>query len=830
MVNVVIANIVNSSLGSYTAIPGTAAQPGYAFVGGDSGMYVHGNAVALSYNGNSVLEANQSGVYADRVHANVDGQYLTGNLDAEVVIVAGAIDLSTDVIGVLPQQSLPDRIGNVDTLFLGNAGSYQRPTYSFSETDSTGMYLYGEGNVGVSIEGTPTLFVHSNGITVNGFVEGVFVSNATQLTTGTINNDRMPRNIIVDTVGSINAQFENIQSQNLQASGILGQQIQSQTIRASSVEADEVVGNVIRGVFEGVAGNLSIDASQIVNGTLDSSILPKVIDVSEVRGHFTGDGSQIQNISATSITGTIDPARLPRQFQTEDIQVNAIQTEALQALAISGVDADISNVTAQNIHAEQLYSEHAELSGKFRGSFEGDYVGNVWATSIYGDGYGISNIHASNLSGTLTDLVIPDTLTLHDVVANSVQGNGSLLTGLNASQVTSGTLPSDVLPETVSVSYIQSNSAQHTFLQTGNAQMLRADIEDCIVHRAICDTITSNTIVSERLHGNLIGQFQGDVVGNVAGNGVGLLLDASKLMTGTIPNERFEQLVDVTHIHAGTYTGNALGLSNINASNVTHGTLPNDVLPQTVVVNELRTNFTTFEASTGNATQSIAAQFGGLQSTDAQFVTVHSQTAHVRDLDSANIVTSTVNAEVVSLGNAGLMAAAENADGLTITSNGERVAFVSNEFLSLGTCVGYKSGALVLNASKDECIDPLSAGTYVRPIRGTPSSTPVVTYNVQTGELNYNVSTRRQKTNIVDIQRSTSTLHNLRVREYDAIDTQQHHVGFIAEEAYDVDPIFAWKTEDDQVGGLDWFALLTYAIREIQVLRQQLDTLQESSG
>lgn len=53
--------------------------------------------------------------------------------------------------------------------------------------------------------------------------------------------------------------------------------------------------------------------------------------------------------------------------------------------------------------------------------------------------------------------------------------------------------------------------------------------------------------------------------------------------------------------------------------------------------------------------------------------------------------------------------------------------------------------------------------------------------------------------------------------------------GFIAEEAAQVDPMFAFYDAASLPEGLDWFAILTYVVAELQKVRAELNALRSAT-
>ena len=171
-------------------------------------------------------------------------------------------------------------------------------------------------------------------------------------------------------------------------------------------------------------------------------------------------------------------------------------------------------------------------------------------------------IPASQLSGTVADSQLSPNVALLNgspafsgtVTASAFSGDGSALTNLNAANLASGTIPNARL--STNVALLNTNQ---TFTGSNNFTGV------------VTLTNTANTI---------------------AGNGAGLTnLNASKISTGTIPDVRlstnvallntnqtftgsnnFTGVVTLTNT-ANTIAGNGAGLTNLNASKISTGTI-----------------------------------------------------------------------------------------------------------------------------------------------------------------------------------------------------------------------------------------------------------------
>ena len=243
-------------------------------------------------------------------------------------------------------------------------------------------------------------------------------------------------------------------------------------------------------------------------------------------------------------------------------------------------------------------------------TLSGTITGGTFSGTHTGNGSGLTTLNASNISsGTLASDRLPSKTGTGNVVmsanptlsgtitggtfAGTHTGNGSGLTTLNATNISSGTLHSDRLPSKTG---------------TGNVVMS--------ANPTLSGTITGGTFA-----------------GTHTGNGSGLSsLNASNVSTGTLHSDRLSTKTGTGNIvmsanpnlsgtitggtFSGTHTGNGSGLSSLNASNVSTGTLSNDRLG-TVPYNKGGTGQTSYARGDiiySNANNSLAKLSIGTES------------------------------------------------------------------------------------------------------------------------------------------------------------------------------------------------------------------------
>jgi hypothetical protein len=503
--------------------------------------------------------------------------------------------------------------------------------------------------------------ISGNGATVTNI-------NASNITSGTINNAFTTGNsansastlVLRDANGSFGANIisASFNGDGSAITGINASNISSGTIANARTTADSANGastivsrdsggnfsanTITANVAGSGAGLTNINASNITSGTIgnvyttaNSSNGASTIVLRDAGGAFaagsitgtlfTGNGSAITNINASAITtGTLDNAR-----------TNATSANGASTLVVR--DAD--------------------------GSFAGNVITGTTGTftSVSGNGVALTGINASNIaSGTIanarttgTAAATADTLVLRDgngsfsanvITANSISGNASLATNINASNITSGTINN---------AFTTGNSANgaSTLVLRGTSGEFAAGaitgsffIGDGSNLSAINGSnVTTGTVANDRTTANSAngastivardsnGSFAGNVITgttgtftSISGNGVALTdINASNISSGTIANARTTAnssnsastivLRDSNGSFAGNvmsanfFSGDGSNLTSINAASITTGTLDTGRLTGSYTG---VTGVGTLTAGTWNANV-ISAQYGG---------------------------------------------------------------------------------------------------------------------------------------------------------------------------------------------------------------------------
>ena len=200
--------------------------------------------------------------------------------------------------------------------------------------------------------------------------------------------------------------------------------------------------------------------------------------------------------------------------------------------------------------------------------------GIITAFKFVGIGSDITQINASNIDyGTLNNSRLPSNISIAgsltaaddiygqdaslqgSVTASDFFGNGSNITSINATNISSGTLDNARLPQNISITGIVS---------------------------AVGSISAGQSITSSSFYGSGIGITQ---------------INASNVSSGTLDNARLPQNISISgiitaggsvsigqSITSSSFYGSGIGITQINADNISSGTLDNARLPQNISV------------------------------------------------------------------------------------------------------------------------------------------------------------------------------------------------------------------------------------------------------
>ena len=316
-------------------------------------------------------------------------------------------------------------------------------------------------------------------------------------------------------------------------------------------------------------------------------------------------GIQADNLN---LSGNLDQPRKIAMSETKPSIDGKVGDFVFNAIPISGQFAGWTYTTSGSWNRFGLISTSGDSNTI---NVDDATVGNLTVTgtiigtgnisgNITGDGSGLTNLNASNItSGTIDDARIPS-LDASKITSGTIDDaripnlNASKITGgtfasaripnLNASKITSGTISDDRLPATITsnisgnvtgtasqadnINIDESNSNsnyQVTFSAQNNGGYNRQYIDSDnshLVYNPATATLSGLNISAS----------------SVSGNGSGLSsLNASNITSGTIPSTARIPSLDASKITSGTFVD--ARIPNLNASKITSGTFVDARIP-----------------------------------------------------------------------------------------------------------------------------------------------------------------------------------------------------------------------------------------------------------
>jgi hypothetical protein len=519
-----------------------------------------GTQAALVIDGVAVSVADRVLVY-EQTNQTQNGVYVVTNVGSVSTNWILTRSADADTFGL----TSPNTLGEGSTFFVREGDTGAGETYT---CNTVGTIIFGTTNI---------TFVQISAAQIYKAGTGLSLTNTTFSITNTAVTPATYGNAGAVAQFTVNAQGQLTSAANvsINASSItLGTLANDRTTAASANGASTIVLRDSTGSFTANTITATTSNATTFNGTT---------------GAFTnvsGNGSGISSINASNIaSGTIANAR------TTGNTANSANTLVLRdasgnfgantiTATFSGNGATLSAINASNISSGTIDNARTTAASANGASTivqrdsGGSFTANaVTFTSVSGNGVGLTAINASNIaSGTIANARTTasaangaSTIVLRGasgefaagaITGTSFSGNGSAITAINASAITAGTL----------------DNARTTASSANGA----------------------STIVARDSNGSFaanVGTFV-TISGAHSGNGAGLTdINASNISTGTINNARTTAASangantivardsnGSFAANVGTFTtvsGAGGGISGINGSNVTTGTVAN---------------------------------------------------------------------------------------------------------------------------------------------------------------------------------------------------------------------------------------------------------------
>ncbi|QOR60639.1 hypothetical protein [Bathycoccus sp. RCC716 virus 3] len=357
---------------------------------------------------------------------------------------------------------------------------------------------------------------------------------------------------------------------------------------------------------------------------------------------YLGDGGLLSNTASTvtlqqaSNQGNVINNTVSFTNAAESIVTTGkiVVGTSLEATNVNGNGSGLSSLNASNVSTGTLHNDRlstktgtGNIVMSANPTLSGTITGGTFSGTHDGDGSGLSSLNASNVSsGTIHNdrldtktgtgnIVMSANPTLSGTITGGTfsgthDGNGSGLSSLNASNVSSGTLSNDRLStKTGTGNIVMSANPTLSGTITGGTFSGTHDGNGSGLSSLNASNVSTGTLSNDRLStktgtGNIVMSANPTLSGTITGgtfsgthdgNGSGLSsLNASNVSTGTIHNDRLSTKTGTGNIvmsasptlsgtitggtFSGTHDGNGSGLSSLNASNVSTGTLSNDRL------------------------------------------------------------------------------------------------------------------------------------------------------------------------------------------------------------------------------------------------------------
>ena len=658
--------VANTLAGSLT----TAAQPNITSVGTLTGLTVNGAINAGNITSNGVFTGNGSGL-TNLNPSNISGNVANANFatNANYAAYAGNVTIAAQPnitsLGTLTGLSVNGNINAINItsngVFTGNGNGLTDLNASNITTGTLNQARL--ANASMTINGSVLTLGGTFTITAN---SGSSLTLGTYLTGGSYDGS-------VPITATVDATPSNIASKVVarDANGSFSANIITATLHGTANNAATVTTAAQPNITS--VGNLT-------SLTVGNALVNTVIGLGNVSttGTFSGNGSGLFAINASNIlTGTLDQARLANSSITINgtsvslggsATIGAATSQALTlgsyltGGSFNGSSAITANVDATttatsnkivardanaNIYGNNVFGVFHPTSGTGTngiifpadpGGGSGDlatiqYYANVGEATILelrvtndaDDRILINATGGTNVTGTLT--------------AGNFVGNGALLTSLTGANVT-GTVANATYAVSSGTAVTVTGNAQPNITSVGTLSAV-----DVSGNAAVGGIKTDNFYYANGTPVSFTGTYSNANVANYLPTYTGNLQAGNVSITGT-------------------YTGNGSGLSGLNASNITTGTLDQSRLANSsVTINGVAISLGSSGTITANAGATLTRgtyltgnNYNGGAATTWAVDATSTNTADkivARDTNgsfSANIVTASLNGTATTAG------------------------------------------------------------------------------------------------------------------------------------------------------------------------------------
>jgi hypothetical protein len=524
-----------------------------------------GTQAALVIDGVTVSVADRVLVY-EQTNQTQNGVYVVTNVGSGSTNWILTRSDDTDTYGF----DSPEALSEGSTFFVQQGATGAGETYT---CNTVGVITFGTTNITFAQISSAQIYSAGTGLTLS---STTFSITNTAVTAATYGNAGQVPQIAVNAQGQITS-ASNV---SINASSItLGTLDNARTTAASANGASTIVardanGNFTANVITATTSNATTFNGVTVNGTTGAF------------GSVSGNGVALTAINASNVTsGTLANARTTASDANGASTIvsrdaNGSFGANIVTATFSGNGATLSAINASNISTGTIDNARTTAASANGASTivardsGGSFTANTGTfTSVSGNGIGLTAINASNIaSGTIANARTTasssngsSTIVLRGssgefaagaITGASFSGNGSAITAINASAITTGTI----------------DNARTTASSANGAST--------IVARDAGGNFSANTITATTFSGAH------------SGNGASLTnINASNISSGTIANARTTAATangastivlrgtsgefSAGAITGASFTGDGAAISNTNASNLSAGTVAN---------------------------------------------------------------------------------------------------------------------------------------------------------------------------------------------------------------------------------------------------------------
>jgi len=403
----------------------------------------------------------------------------------------------------------------------------------------------------------------------------------------------IPPMIYISNGNTINT-FYALSAANIYTNNLFATNIYGNGSGISGIVGSNIIGNV---ALANLALSVSLNAQPNITslGTLTGLNVQGLL--------IASNGSGISNINAANVVGAVPVAgSVSNPSQPNITSVGTLTGLSVQGLAVISNGSAISNLNSANVVGSVGTAlsvvNPAQPNITSVGQLTSLAVGGTLSANAYtGNGYGLSNLNASNVNGTVgTALSVvtpaqPNITSLGTLTGLNVQGlvvisNGSAISNLNSGNVvgtvgTAYTVVTPAQPNITSTGTLTGLNVQGLLIASNGSGI--SNINSANIVGAVGTALSVVTPAQPNITslGTLTGLnvqglaviSNGSAISNLnSGNVVGTVGTAYSVVNAAQPNiTSVGQLTSLSVggiLNSNSYTGNGYGLSNLNGSNV----------------------------------------------------------------------------------------------------------------------------------------------------------------------------------------------------------------------------------------------------------------------